>query len=132
MNIAAIVSEIDAEIEKLHRIRDIIYGLSVPVHRSRPKHNRISTEPREVALSGLQMEVLPKIEVVPPKEKREYRPRTRTVAEMPKALARAPSTQPVFVPRSDIPNAKPVITMPRLNEDALEAIVRQNLMGGGA
>jgi hypothetical protein len=128
MNIAVIVSEIDAEIEKLHRIRGIIQGLSAPVHRLRPKRKRMSRQPMEVGLSEPQIKALPQIVVLPPKEKREYRPRTKPAPEIPKALARAPSTLPVFVPRTAVPNAKPVLMTTRLSEGALEAVVRRNLM----
>jgi hypothetical protein len=133
MNIATIVSEIDAEIEKLRTVRDIIQGLSLPVHRLPAKRKkRMSRKPAGAGLSMPPIKVLPRIVVVPPKQKREYRPRTRLAPEISNALARAPSTRPVFVPRAAVPNAKPVIATPRLSEAALEAAVRQNLLGGVA
>ena len=132
MNIAAIVTEIDAEIEKLHRIRAILQGLSAPLHPLRPARKHRSSEPAEVRLPSPQIEVLPKIEVLPPKTKREYRPRTRPAPELPKALAPAPSTQPVFVPRAAVPNTKALFMMPRLSGGALEAVVRKNLTRGVA
>lgn len=139
MNIAAIVAEIDSEIEKLRTIRHIIQGLSAPAHsvRRKPKRSTSSQLPEinhvEPQIEVLvQNEVLPQIKVVPPRQKREYRPRTRPSPQIPKALARAPLTGPVFVPRSAVPNTKLILTTPRLSHDALEAVVRQNLMGGVA
>lgn len=135
MNIAAILSEIDAEIETLRDIRSIIQELSAPVRPLRRKRKRTSSQPQEIGHVELRVEVLPRIEllpqikVMPPKQRREYRPRTKPVLEMPRALARAPSTQPVFVRRTVL-ETKPVFTAPGLNETALEAVVRQNLMGG--
>jgi hypothetical protein len=136
MNIAAILSEIDAEIEALRNIRSIIQGLSAPVHPLRRKRKRTSSQPQESDQVELRVERLPRVEmlpqikVVPPKQRREYRPRTKPVLEMPRALARGPSTQPVFVRRTAVSETEPVFTAQGLSETALEAVVRQNLMGG--
>jgi len=130
MDIGIIVAEIDAEIEKLRRIRHIIQGLSVPVRRLRREHKQVSVQPAQIGSSNSPVEIVPKIEILPPKKIREYRPRVRRALEMPKALAAAPSSRPVFVPRSAVPISKAAIAVPTLTATALELAVRQKLMGG--
>jgi len=138
MNIAAIVGEIDAEIDKLRRIREIVQSIRVSAPPKRSKRGRRASQQSGTDVSRPQAELLtdiskvpmPQLIVLPARRKREYRPRIRPVPDMPKALAQAPSSRPIFVPRSAVPNGKPVVAIPRLNEGALEAVVRQNLMNG--
>lgn len=139
MNIAAIVSEIDAEIDKLRRIRDIVQSIRVLAPPKGSKRKRRRSQPSRTDVSKLQAELLsdidevkmtqPQLIVLPARRKREYRLKSRPTREMPRALARAPSTQPVFVPRSAVPNAKSIVIATRHSDDALEAAVRKSLMG---
>lgn len=138
MNIAAIVSEIDAEIEKLHRIRDIVRRILGPTDQLRLRRKQTSGQARKAgspkpssdALPRLDMAPSPQTIVLPLGKRREYRLRRKSISTLPKALARAPSTQPVFVPRSALANAKPAFSAKSLSGTGLEAAIRHNLIGG--
>ena len=126
MNIEGILREIDAEIDMLRRIRSIVEGLSgaaVKKH-GKPKRTRvvrdIQTEPKPE----------PRLIVVPPKQKRAYTRRVKPLVSEPKALAAPLSVRPVFVPRS-MP-AEPQPAKMDTDANALEATMRQKLLGGAA
>jgi hypothetical protein len=127
MNLAAILRELDAEIEKLERARKIIQGVA-----DSPRNRR--RQPRQTSLP-LAAAVIPEpqIVVLPPKMKREYRPRVKPKERTAVALAPALFDKPVFVPRVVV--SPPIATTPKtveFNVDVFEAAVRQNLLRGGA
>jgi len=129
MDIAAILREIDAEIEKLRLIRTIVEELlpSAPQTRIRKKRRapvqRILVTPEPIVQQ-------PTLMILPPKVKREYRPRYRPVEQEARALASVIPNGPVFVPKSGV-------TVPRelINEKtgsdpgALEVAMRKNFLG---
>jgi hypothetical protein len=127
MDVAAILRELDAEIEKLERARKIIQSLAYP-----PRNRRRKPRPTSLPLAAAATPE-PQIVVLPPKMKREYRPRVKSRARIAVALAPAPSDKPVFVPRVEV--SPPIATTPKtaeFNADVFEAAVRQNLLRGGA
>lgn len=126
MNIELIVGEIDAEIEKLKRIRTILGKLLAP--KSRTIAKRRPAPLRQLPQVSVRPE--PRLVVLPPKERREYTRRVQPVLVEPKALAAPASSRPVFVPKTAIRNAEPAkVTDPGIN---LEAVMRRKLLGGAA
>jgi len=97
MDFSRILAQIDTELEKLNRIREVVLSLAPQEKAKRAKRSKapltVSTEP-EVAVQ------VPQVVVLPTHRKREYRRRsTRPVAES-RALA-APITEgPVFVSKA--------------------------------
>lgn len=125
MDMAAILQEIDAEIEKLERVREIIAGLYRPVRRRKKRPKRTPPVPAATARAE------PKLVVVPPRTKREYRTRVKATTQIAGALAAPVSYSPVFVPRAislDLPVREPKLN--ELDPTALEAAMRQNLLSG--
>jgi hypothetical protein len=125
MNLAAILRELDAEIEKLKRARKSIQELAHSPRNRRRKPRQASVLPAIVANPE------PQIVVLPPKIRREYRPRVKPRARIAVALAPAPFDKPVFVPRVEV--SPPIATTPKtaeFNADVFEAAVRQNLLLG--
>jgi hypothetical protein len=126
MDLVPILREIDAEIDRLKRIRKIVHGLSGTIRLPRARKPRQSKATAETPSIPT-----PPLIILPPKQKREYRRRLKPVAETPGALGPAPSDRPVFVPRA----ATTVRTKPNageISDNVLEATVRRNLLGGVA
>jgi hypothetical protein len=123
VDIAAILKELDAEIEKLKRVRKIIAGLGNPVRSGKKKPSR---KPLSSPVTAAAEPLLIRL---PPKLKREYRPRVKSPAQAPIALATALSDRPVFVPRAAL---SPRISQSRKSTDdkpeLLEATFRKNLL----
>lgn len=122
MDIPAIVRELDAEIDRLKRIRQIVQGLlggaPLPAVKQLRKPKAVVKRPSAAT---------PQLIVLPPKQKREYRPRLKPIVVAPRALAPAPSDKPVFVP-----SASPVVLIPNVKDidvEVLETNVRKNLLG---
>lgn len=135
MNIAAILRELDAELERLHAIRGIVSGLALAAPMTTPRKPRTLRKPAEASPVSPQPELPaePRLVVLPAKVKRQYGPRTRRVIAESKALAAPASDRPVFVPKtpeaSPAPRVAPVVA---LDADAIEAALRKNLLGGAA
>lgn len=126
MDLASILFQIDAEIGKLHRIREIVQELAGSrVHVPKPRRLRLAVAVPPVSVPA------PKLVIIAPKQKREYRPRLRSAPITPRALGPAPSEKPVFVPRANVATrVAQDRTLARV--DSLETLVRQNLLGGVA
>lgn len=125
MDIAAILHAIDAEIEKLERVREIIAGLYRPVRRMQKKPKRAQTVPAMIPHAE------PTLVIVPPRTKREYRTRVTATSQTARALAAPVSLDPVFVPRAvslDSPARDPRID--EFDPQAMETAIRQNLLSG--
>ena len=156
MQYLAILREIDAELNKLLRVRDILAGTieSVPlIDRIRPKKRsakRISsvppraTERIESAPLGTSIRLMPAISeiavsvpeplvtVVPPKQKREYRRTVKPFVPEPRALA-APRSSDVVVYMAPSISTKTMAIVPAspfVSSENLEAVMRQKLFGG--
>jgi hypothetical protein len=130
VNIAAIVQQIDLEIERLGRIRAIIAELSHP-RRAKTSKKRGQTE-LERPTSKLDPDPGPKLIVLPPKVKREYRPRLKALPRELGALAASVPEKPVFVPRVRVV-ASPVrqFVSAGSHTEALELAVRRNPAAAG-
>jgi hypothetical protein len=142
MDIAEILFEIDAEIERLGRIRTIVEGLAWPPPRKQKKPRRRQPIPRELVIAAPRLTILPpkptilppkptilppKLTILPPKPRSEYRRKRKTVSE-PRALSSAVPEKPVFVPRAAV-RSELVTNATEFGLDALEAALRQNLLG---
>src|SRR5580658_7898236 len=126
MDLASILHQIDAEIGKLQHIRKIVQGLAgshVRVRRPRRSKSVAAVIPPSVPA--------PELVILPPKQKREYRPRFRPATTTTRALGPAPSERPVFVPRASVATRGEQERAPT-EAKSLEALVRQNLLGGVA
>ena len=125
MDIATILHEIDAEIEKLERAREIIAGLYRPVRRTEKKSKKAQTVTATIPRAE------PTLVVLPPRTKREYRTRVKVTPQTTRALAAPVSLDPVFVPRAislDLPDPDPGVN--EFDPQAMEAAMRQNLLSG--
>ena len=131
MDIAAILRQIDAEIEKLKRIRTVIEELLPPAPRKKIEARRRKPVRQSEVVPEPRTIVTPtRLIVVPPTVKREYRPRYKLIALEPRALASVIPNKPVFVPKADViapPNL--VINGRGVDPEALEAALRKNLLG---
>lgn len=125
MEIASILREIDVEIERLQRIREIVDGLSW----SPPK---VAVKPNPKAEVLRQASQEPNLIVDPPRAKRVCARRPKPAREEVRALAPAPFDRPVFVPREALTLAGTEMKRPVFDSDSLEAAVRKNLMRGAA
>lgn len=123
MNIKAILREIDAEIEKLQRIRLIFKGLLEP----KPRQIARTRRARVKRPSVVEIKPEPHLIVLPPKQKREYTHRIKPNVIEPKALAAPVSNRPVFVPKTVVQEPRTATIIGAAND--LEATIRQNLMG---
>jgi hypothetical protein len=128
MDLASIVHQIDAEISKLQRIRDIVQGLAGSGRRPRSQKARRS---KPIAIVPRPTAAAPELVILPPKQKREYQARLKPIPAVSRALAPAPSDRPVFVPRASVPSRVELDRGPA-KVHSLEAVVRQNLLGGVA
>jgi hypothetical protein len=126
VNIELIVGEIDAEIEKLKRIRAILEQLLTPKARKTAKPRRASVRP----LPQLELRPEPRLVILPPKRPREYTHRAKQAVVEPKALAAPISNRPVFVPKAAVPDSQPAQTVH--DASGLEALMRRKLLGGAA
>ena len=127
MDLASILHQIDAEIAKLQRIREIVQGLAGSGPRLSPPKPRS----KPLAAPRAQMNSAPELVILPPKQKRDYRPRFKPTPFVARALGPAPSARPVFVPRTNVPSqAEQDRGLAEVR--SLEAVVRQNLLGGAA
>ena len=151
MNIAAILRQIDAEIEKLHTIREILSELSSPHNlnrsassvvdsklrtsalRRRPLPPRVNTpavSPESAKVAENQIvEGGPKLVVLPPKATRTRRYRLTPIQPVTRALSGAFPDKPVFVPKAQPAPSAPVPT-PAFDPEALEAAMRRSLLDG--
>jgi hypothetical protein len=73
----------------------------------------------------------PELVILPPQQKREYRPRLKPTPTVARALGPAPSDRPVFVPRASV-SSRTEHDRGLAEVHSLEAVVRQNLLGGAA
>ena len=126
MNIELIVGEIDAEIEKLKRIRAILEQLLTlkPQRIAKPRRARIRRLPQ------VELQPEPRLVILPPKQPREYTRRVKQAAVEPKALAAPMSNRPVFVPKAAVRESQPA--QPVHDATGLEALMRWKLLGGVA
>lgn len=127
MDLAPILNQIDSEISRLQRIREIVQGLA----GNRVHYRRLRRSKLLVAAVPPSSTPVPEVVVLPPKQKREYRPRLKRVTAEPRALGPAPSQRPVFVPRASVASRVEHERAPA-EVTSLEALVRQNLLGGAA
>lgn len=131
MDFAPIVRQIDAEIARLKRIREIVEGLRGPALPAVRAHIA-EPVPAEVVPAPV-----PQLIVLPPRQKREYHRRVRPAVQEPKALSSAPFGGPVFVPKViAVPKPAPKPAFEKNAPaaisavEALEAAVRRNLLNG--
>lgn len=134
MDFKRIIGELDQEIEKLRQIRAIVAKLAHSAHRQRlqPK-----PKPRIRAQNPLVLKLAkssePQLTVLPPKTRREYHRRSKVAQPMPRALATPISLKPVFVARVSLTNRPGDVPKTRgITADALEAVMKQNLLGNGS
>lgn len=125
-NIDWIVGEIDAEIEKLQRVRAILGQLLKPQSRPVAKPHRV----RIGRLPEVRVQPEPQLMVLPPKARREYSRRVKQAVVEPRALAAPLSNRPLFVPRPAAPES-PSTEVADAGSN-LEAVMRQRLLGGAA
>src|SRR5579864_2512203 len=128
MDLASILHQIDAEITKLQRIREIVQALA---GRSPHLSSQVPRRFRRAAAVPPPSMPAPELVILPPKQKREYSPRVKPIQTVSRALGPAPSERPVFVSRASLTaqveqDREPVVV------HSLEAVVRQNLLGGAA
>jgi len=119
----ALIALIDEEIERLCCVRDALKDLATPDAPKRVKGRRVS---KGVAVAVPSSE--PQLIRLPPKIKREYRPRQKPTIAVAKALAAPISNRPVFVPRRESSNSRPVASQP--DTSTFEAAVRQHFLSG--
>lgn len=98
MDIAEIVREIDKQIDTLKRVRALLAGDKSPAPRKRNKKRRAKKTFMPLPVHKVPAE--PRVVKLPPKVKREYRSRVRTIAPV-SALTAAPFDKPVFVPKNN-------------------------------
>jgi hypothetical protein len=124
VNIQLIVGEIDAEIEKLKRIRAILEQLlsPKPQNMGKPRRARVRPSPQ------VELQPEPRLVILPPKRPREYTRRPKQAVVEPKALAAPMSNRPVFVPKAAVRGSAPAQAV----HDGLEALMRRKLLGGVA
>lgn len=129
MDIESIVRELDFEIEKLQRIRQIIQGLLSPARRIRPGKK---SAPKSIVLTQSAIDKQEsRVTILPPKVKREYRRTIRPNSQMPNALGAPIPVRPVFVPRI-VPKHEHLSQAKELNLEILEAAVRHRLLGNAS
>lgn len=139
MDVSGILREIDAEIAKLKSIRNIVAGLVGPVRSRR----RVVQPPQELMQEEIVEETAeaaaePALVVLPPRQRREYRARTKTSAHEPRALGSSVPDRPVFVPKvvaAPVVAAKLASVEPEpepFDAAALEAALRQRFISGAA
>jgi hypothetical protein len=125
VNIELIVGEIDAEIEKLQRIRAILEDLLRPKSRTiaKPRRARVRRLPQ------IELQPETRLVVLPPRQRRESTRRVKQVVISPKALAAPMSNRPVFVSKAAVRESQPAKAA---HHGSLEAVMRRKLLGGAA
>jgi hypothetical protein len=142
MDYGSILHEIDAELDRLMKIRAILSGLLQPapatqdteVATAAPAVRRKKSKPQQAPAEERTQVVVPEPQVVvlPPKQKREYRRRSRTHVPEPRALAAPRSDRPVVVQKSASPVVVRAVVPPAASSEEIEAVMRQKLLGGAA
>jgi hypothetical protein len=127
VNIELIVCEIDAEIEKLQRIRGILKNLLAPKSQTVAKWRPA----RVKRLPVIDVQPVPRLVVLPPRQRREYTRRVKPVVIEANALVRPVSSRPVFVPKAAVAGSQPAKTAVHRSA-GLEAVMRRKLLGGAA
>jgi hypothetical protein len=122
MNIEPILREIDAEIEKLQRIRLILERLLEPKSQeSRRERVRVKGIP------PAEVKPEPRLIVLPPKQRREHTRRAKPSVVEPKALAAPVTNGPIFVPKGALHVSRTARIAVAGN--ALEHVMRKKLVG---
>lgn len=135
MGVTEILREIDAEIRKLEKVREILReSLATPVRSKRKSKTRKLTPHKADQLASvipLPVEAAVQITVVPPKRERDRRRRIRMPTPMARAIDVVISEKPVFVPRSPVANLPtgPASPAEELDVSKLEATFRKSLFG---
>ncbi|SNT29863.1 hypothetical protein SAMN05421770_10732 [Granulicella rosea] len=127
MNTELILRGIDAEIDKLLRVRAILLEVAEPAPIKPVSVKRAYAKRAPV----VDAEPEPRVTILPPRQKREYTRRPKPAATAPNALSASVSDKPVFVPKT-APLAIPAQAAPPPDDSALEAAMRQHLLGGAA
>lgn len=126
MNIEGIVKLIDAEVDRLERVRGLLVGEVSPSISVRPKRIRrvkdVAPEPEPVVTALV-------VTKVPAKLQREFRPRVKRAAPAT-ALSSAPLARPVFVPMNKLVVPAPVVKQSHDGVDAaaMESAMRRKLL----
>ena len=130
MNLAAILFQIDGEIARLKRARAILSEVVTP---ALPKKARLAKPAKAAVTAPPAIVAPPRMILVPPKTKRTYRRVAKPAVPESRALSSIIPGTVVFVPKSPVSTASEQPTMAsKMDTDALEAIMRQNLTGGVA
>lgn len=124
MDIAAILREIDAELDKLMQVRRILSELIEPSPQKRVRAKRATPRLPQPAAE-------PQIIVLPPKLKREYHRRVKQHVPEPRAIGGAVPNAPVVVRKITDETAVPVRVV-SIPEQSLESVMRSKLLGGAA
>lgn len=126
VKIELIVGQIDAEIEKLQRIRAILEDLLTSKSPRIAKRRSARVRP----LPGIEIKPEPRLVVLPPKARSEYTRRVKEAVIEPKALAAPLSNFSVFVPKAAVPESQRAKAADAGSN--LEAVMRRRLLGGAA
>jgi len=156
MQYPAILREIDAELSKLLRVRNILAHtvesassnnrirskqrsakstVSAPLKAAKPKRSASSKSSLAVpstAIGGTASIPESTVTVLPPKQRREYRRTIKAFVPEPRALA-APRSNAVVVymaPRTAKKSVVPVPASLLASPQNMEAVMRQKLFGG--
>jgi hypothetical protein len=132
MNIAAILREIDSEIDRLERARAILSEVAAPapLKQRRQLDKLVVDRPLVVPQAAIAP---PKLIVVPPKTKRGYRRTHKPLPTVPRPLSSAIPLTPVFVSRTAVPIESGRLTaLMESDTETLESTMRKNLLGGVA
>lgn len=135
MSVTEILREIDAEIRKLERVREILQESSgVPARPKRKSRTRKAiphkADPLENVIS-LPVDAAVKVTVIPPRRERERRSRIQIPSPIARAIDVVIPEKPVFVPRPCIanPSAGPANAVEEADVSKLEATFRKSLFG---
>lgn len=152
MDIAAILHEIDAEIEKLQKVRAIVSELSAPVRiqKKRTKRAGSATGPpvsvvrkrarqRVYTTTGIQPDVIgqpatgvvapqPRLVILPPRKVRTHRANLKAILPVTRALGGTLPGRPIFVPKASLISAP--VPLAAFDPEAMEAAVRRSLLDG--
>lgn len=125
MHFPAILREIDFEIDRLTRARNILAELA---GSSVTKMNKAAKTLEQKPQSAIPVPVL---KVLPPKQRRTYQRRVKPHVPEPRALAAPRSDKPVVYtppkPENGETSSPPIVAPQSLN--VLEAAIRHNLIG---
>ena len=138
MDVTEILREIDAEIRKLERVREILqesFGTSTrPQRKTRRRKTRSDNSVGSVRAVSPPLPTAVNITVVPPKTQREYRRRMKLPSATGRAIDVAISSKPVFVPRAIVASSSkgPAVSVEEPDLSKLEATFRKSLLGASA